>query len=202
MKKMYLTMTALLLAMMSMTVVSCDWDDDDEIAYTLEGTWQGKMYLSSEWNNQVYDITYSEICFLRDGYSYSSGTGYWVDYYSNTGWGRNYVANHIDWTVNGRTITVYFREEGTTLWIEDYRLSDNYFTGTIYDGESRVDFRLTHTASPNWNDYYWGYDGWGYGYYSKESPMTRATDADAATGNGNMLNEGMQMPRRFVSASK
>lgn len=183
MKKMYTLWTMVLLAVLSMSFVSCEWNDDDEIAYTLEGTWKGNMYVSSEWDGRTYDATYSEICFLRDPYRYSSGTGYWVDYYSNTGWGRNYVANHIEWTVNYRTITVYFVEEGTTLWIENYRLDDAYFEGTIYDGESRVDFRLTHTSSPNWNNYYYGWDDYYYDDYYYAKPMMGAETSDkAATG--------------------
>lgn len=187
-----------LLAVLSMSFVSCEWDDDDEIAYTLEGTWRGKMYMSEEWNGEEYDATYSEICFLRDPYRYSSGTGYWVDYYDNYGWGRNYVANHIEWTVNDRTITVYFVEEGTTLWIDNFRLSDNYFSGVIHDGDTRVDFRLQHMSSPNWDNYYWGYDDWDYYYYSKENKTTRATHADSTwTQDGNV-----QMPHRFVRSAE
>ena len=128
----------------------------------LEGTWRGNMYMATVWDGKTYDATYTLICFLRDPYRYSSGTGYWIDNYNNAGWGRNYVANHIEWTVNYRTITVYFVEEGTTLWIENYRLDDGYFEGTIYNGESRVDFQLRHTSSPNWNDYYYGWDGYYY----------------------------------------
>lgn len=177
-----------LLAVLSMSFTSCEWDDDDAIAYTLEGTWKGNMYVSSEWDGRVYDATYSELCFLRDPYRYSSGTGYWVDYYNNAGWGRNYVANHIEWTVYNRTIKVDFLEEGTTLWIEDFSLDDNYFSGTIYDGESRVEFQLTHTSSPNWNNYYYGWDDYYYDdyyyddyYYAK--PMMGAETSDkAATG--------------------
>ena len=174
MKKWYSLWTMLLMAVLSMSFVSCDWWEDEEIAYTLEGTWRGNMYVSSQWDGQTYDATYSEISFLRDPDRYSAGTGYWVDHYSNAGWGRNYVANHIEWRVSNQTIKVYFVEEGTTVWIEDYRLNDNYFTGTIYDGESRVEFSLRHTSSPNWNDYYYGWDD--YYYYSKSVDMTRAAD--------------------------
>ena len=168
-----------LLAVLSMSFVSCEWNDDDEIAYTLEGTWKGNMYVSSEWDGRTYDATYSEICFLRDPYRYSSGTGYWVDYYSNTGWGRNYVANHIEWTVNYRTITVYFVEEGT-----------------IYDGESRVDFRLTHTSSPNWNNYYYGWDDYYYDdyYYAKKNVI----DFDSMEAAGSGVPEVKAEHKRFV----
>ena len=183
MKKMYTLWTMVLLAVLSMSFTSCEWDDDDAIAYTLEGTWKGNMYVSSEWDGRVYDATYSELCFLRDPYRYSSGKGYWVDYYNNAGWGRNYVANHIEWTVYNRTIKVDFLEEGTTLWIEDFSLDDNYFEGTIYDGESRVEFQLTHTSSPNWNNYYYGWDDYYYDDYYYAKPMMGAETSDkAATG--------------------
>ena len=142
MKKLHTILTIALLAVLSMSFASCDflWNDDDEIAYTLEGTWQGNMYISSKWGDQEYDATYSEICFLRDPYRYSSGTGYWVDYYDNYGWGRNYVANHIEWTVDFRTIKVYFVEERTTIYLEDYRLNDNYFSGISDDMDGQVKF--------------------------------------------------------------
>ena len=183
MKKMYTLWTMVLLAVLSMSFTSCEWDDDDAIAYTLEGTWKGNMYVSSEWDGRVYDATYSELCFLRDPYRYSSGTGYWVDYYNNAGWGRNYVANHIEWTVYNRTIKVDFLEEGTTLWIEEFSLDDNYFCGKIYDGESRVEFQLTHTSSPNWNNYYYGWDDYYYDDYYYAKPMMGAETSDkAATG--------------------
>ena len=41
MKKYFSIATMVLAALMSMTIVSCD--DDDDIAYTLEGTWEGDM---------------------------------------------------------------------------------------------------------------------------------------------------------------
>ena len=176
MKKITTLMTLALMAVLSLSFTACD--EDDEIAYTLEGTWRGNMYVSSEWDGRTYDATYSEICFLRDPYRYSSGSGYWVDHYSNYGWGRSYVANHIEWNVNYGRIEVYFVEEGTTIFIEDYRLNDSYFEGTIYDGYNYVDFSLRHVSSPNWNDYYYGWDT--YYYYAKENnTWTRANEAKA-----------------------
>ena len=59
----------LLLALTATTLVSCD--DDSDIAMTLEGTWQGKMKLRTEYQDQYYQVISSEICFLQDPYSYS-----------------------------------------------------------------------------------------------------------------------------------
>lgn len=156
MKKIARFYTFLLVALVSFTFVSCD--EDDEIAYTLEGTWRGNMYMSHGYGDYEYSSTYSEICFLRDPYAYSSGNGYWVDYYSRAPW--DYIANHIEWTVSNGVIKVYFVEERAYVDIYDYSLSDNYFTGTLYDKGYPVDFSLTHVSSPNWNDYEWGWDYW------------------------------------------
>lgn len=162
------------MAMLSLTFVSCD--EDDDIAYTLEGTWRGNMYISHSYGGYDYQSTYSEICFLRDPYTYSSGDGYWVDYYSHAPW--DYVANHINWTVRNEAIYVHFIEENSNIEIYDYRLSDNYFTGYIYDGYNEVEFRLTHVSSPNWNNFGWGWDYW-YDAKPGYAPMkTKATNGN------------------------
>ena len=114
-----------------------------------------------------------------------------MDYYNDYGWGRNYVANHIDWRVNYGRIEIYFREEGVTIYIEDYSLNDDYFTGTIYDGYNRVDFCLYHVSSPNWNDYYYGWDT--YYYYSKENNTWTRANKDA---------EPVAAPKRIFRTNK
>ena len=102
---------------------------------------------------------------MKDPTTYSSGTGYWVDYYdSDSPWG-SYIANHIEWTVDWGDIKVYFIEEGTSMVISDYHLDDSRFWGTINDGGSRVEFELYHTSSPNYNGYNWGYSNHYRDYY-------------------------------------
>ena len=159
MKKLMSIISMLLLALTATTLVSCD--DDSDIATTLEGTWKGKMELRTEYQDQYYQVISSEICFLQDPYSYSSGTGYWIDYYQNSPWRNNQVANHIKWTVSNGVINVYFVEEGTSLEIRNYRLYRGRFEGTIYYGNQTVDFSLVQVSSPNWNSY----TDWGYDYY-------------------------------------
>ena len=104
MKRIHTLLTMVAIAMLSFTFTSCD--EDEYIADTLWGTWKGNMYVTSYWNNRYYDASYSEITFDRDPSTYSSGRGYWVDYYSNAPW--DYIANHIRWTVRNRNILVYF----------------------------------------------------------------------------------------------
>ena len=167
-------------AVIACLATSCN--EDAAIANTLEGTWSGNMYVSSNWNGRTYDATYTEITFLKDPYQYSSGTGYWVDYYSGVPW--DYVANHIEWEVVRRTIRVYFVEENSDLEIYDYRLDRNHFTGYIYEGDHQVAFDLAYVSRRTYSDYHWGYDYWSP-YYA---PGTRA-DADS-TGTGK--------PRRII----
>lgn len=139
---------------------------DEFIADTLEGTWSGNMYVSSYYNGYDYYATRTELTFIKDPFRFTSGYGYWIDYYSNAPW--DYVANHIDWEVDNSRIYIYFNEENTSIAISDYYLSDSKFYGTIIDGNNKVDFNLIHISSPNWDNYtYWGYDSWYY--YSRSN---------------------------------
>lgn len=183
MKKLMSIISMLLLALTATTLVSCD--DDSDIAATLEGTWKGKMELRTEYQDQYYQVISSEICFLQDPYSYSSGTGYWIDYYQNSPWRNNQVANHIKWTVSNGVINVYFKEEGTSLEIRNYRLYRGLFEGTIYYDDQIVNFSLRQVSSPNWNSYTdWGYDyddDYYYGGYAKKNVAgTRAGEDSTA----------------------
>ncbi len=185
MKKLYSMFTIVMMALLSLPLTSCD--DDDYIARTLEGTWEGDMYVTTYYNNYYYDASYSEVCFLRDPYRYSSGTGYWVDYYDQGYWGGyNYIANHIEWSVDFGTIHIRFVEDGDYVDIYDYALDDAYFTGYINSGNgNRLKFNLRHVSSPNWNNYRWGYDDYYYDpyYYSNGNNlgMQRAKAVDGAT---------------------
>ena len=179
MKKLMSIFSMLLLALTATTLVSCD--DDSDIAATLEGTWQGKMELEKKYQDQYYQVISSEICFLQDPYSYSSGTGYWIDYYQNSPWRNNQVANRIKWTVSNGVINVYFEDEGTSLEIRNYSLYDGFFKGTIYYRDQVVNFRFRQVSSPNWNSYTdWGYDyddDYYYdGYAKKNVAGTRAQE--------------------------
>ena len=168
MKKIYNTLVMMAIVAMTATFTSCD--EDIAIANSLEGTWSGTMYVYTSYNGHDYYATSTDIEFIGDPLRWTRGTGYWVDHYSNAPW--DYVANHIEWKVNNRNIDIYFVEEDTWMTISDYRLSDNYFTGYIYDGSNDVEFRLRHIDSPNWSSYRYGYDY----YWSRE---TRGIDNDS-----------------------
>lgn len=190
MKKLMSILTTLLFALTATTLVSCD--DDSDIAMTLEGTWKGNMQVSTYYDGSYYQAVYSEICFVQDPYSYASGTGYWIDYYQDSPWRSNRVANHIKWTVSNGCINVYFVEEGTSAQIYDYRLYQGYFEGTIYYGDQVVHFRLSQVSSPNWNSFSWGYDYDDdyYGYAKKNTVGTRAHDGS------------VEQPVRYIGKTK
>lgn len=163
MKKLYSLSMMAMMFFATFSFVSCD--EDIWIADSLEGTWEGPMYMMYEYNGHVYESTYTEIGFELDPFRLRRGSGYWIDHYDNYGWGRDYVANHIRWEVVDEVIHIHFLEENSDIYIEDYRISDNYFTGYIYDGETRVQFKLRHTSSPHWDDYEYGY--YNNYYYAK-----------------------------------
>jgi len=180
MKKIYSYTMMALIATIIIAFTSCE---DEKIARTLEGTWRGNMYISTYYGDRSYDATYTEITFLKDPTTFSSGNGYWVDYYSDAPWG--YVANHIDWTVNSGVIKVHFFEEDTWIRISDYYLSDDRFYGVLDDNGRRVDFELYHTSSPNWGNYHWGYNYW----YDSYAPSRRTVASDSTA---------MEKPVRYV----
>lgn len=147
MKKISTLITMALVAIVSLSLTSCD--EDDMIADTLAGTWRGKMYVSSEYDDVIYTSIYTTLGFDVDPYSYSSGTGYWIDTYDNAPFVD--VANHTKWTVRNGVIYIRLIEEGSDVEIRDYRLDDGYFEGTIYYGDQRVDFRMYHLDNYNYN---------------------------------------------------
>ena len=102
-----------------------------------------------------------------------------MDYFNTHPWGDwDYVANHINWDVTFECITIHFIEDNYTVEIWDYRLNDGYFEGQIRDHGRRINFRFSHTSSPNWGS---GWH-WGYGSYAPEGQFdeaeTRAADAE------------------------
>ena len=152
MKKFTTLLTMAFIALMSISFTSCD--DDSDIAYTLDGTWRGNMYV--QYGN--VDATYSVIRFDQNDGIYS-GTGYWIDYFDRNYWhGNNYIANRIIWTVRNRNIYITLLDENSDVVIYDYALGDRKFSGYVEaDNGNRAYFELSRD-SYNWrDDYDWGY---------------------------------------------
>ena len=152
MKKFTTLLTMAFIALMSISFTSCD--EDSDIAYTLDGTWRGNMYV--QYGN--VDATYSVIRFDQNDGIYS-GTGYWIDYFDRNYWhGNNYIANRIRWTVRNRNIYITLLDENSNVVIYDYALGDRKFSGYVEaDNGNRAYFELSRD-SYNWrDDYDWGY---------------------------------------------
>lgn len=81
----------MLLATVCVTLLS-NCSDDQEIGMTLEGTWRGAMSVYTEYGNDRFQSVYSEVQFNGDPFRTTRGSGYWVDYYRESGWHRNYIA--------------------------------------------------------------------------------------------------------------
>ena len=152
MKKFTTLLTMAFIALMSISLTSCD--EDSDIAYTLDGTWRGNMYV--QYGN--VDATYSIIRFDQNDGIYS-GTGYWIDYFDRNYWhGNNYIANRITWTVRNRNIYITLLDENSDVVIYDYALGDRKFSWYVEaNNGNRAYFELSRD-SYNWrDDYDWGY---------------------------------------------
>lgn len=172
MKKLTSYLAIMALAALSFTFSSCEQDDNDE-AMTLAGEWQGDMHVAMEYDNTEYDAFNTVMRFDYNQYSYASGTGYEIDYYNNSFWGRDYVAYSFYWSVKNGNIYIHYNEDNSDVVIYDYNLDYNYFEGTIKSNNQNVYFQLTKTSSQyDWDTYDYGwdynnpYDGY---YYSKSS---------------------------------
>jgi len=146
----------MMMLMVVMTMTSCERDEDADLAYDIEGVWQGGIvgnYYSNRYSYSTDEYD-TEISFTRRN-AYS-GTGYEVDYNLNT---RRYYRNYFDWTVrNGRIILDY--DDGYSVIIRDYEVYslrgtlrfrgyfDNYDTR-----EQMASFNLVKVEDPN--DYYY-----------------------------------------------
>lgn len=176
MKKFTTVLTVVMTLCSMMLLTSCQ---DEMISYDLEGTWKGDMYMIRDGHRAVY----TELEFYGDPFRSTSGTGYWLDVYSNRR--DDYFCSRIEWKVRDRTIHIWLLDDRDRygnpfeLIISDYHLNNDRFWGYVdYEGGSR-EFSLYHTSSPHWNDYDYGYydDDYYYGYDYYFAKGSRANDS-------------------------
>lgn len=171
----------LLLAFIALPMLLTSCDEDVEIGMSLEGTWEGNMYMSYSYNGRTFAATRSMIDFCADPFRSTSGTGYWIDFFNDPRY--PYYANHFNWHVNNRVIYIEFWRERYTIEIHDFRIRNGHFVGWFRDSE-RVDkeFDLYKTSAPNWNDYNYGWDWYdSYGYARKVRSGNGQADSDSIT---------------------
>jgi len=152
---------SIMIAMLSMTLTSCNWTDDDEmVVYDLEGTWRGEI--RSDYFNRRYgtQTEYTDVLieFYRNPGEYAAGSGREVDYYYG---GYSDVVD-FDYQVRNGVIYMDYNDD-THVSIYNWELYNGTFRGEFHDyftGEYLATFNL-----------YKVYGGWdyGYNYYAKKS---------------------------------
>ena len=99
MKRFTTTWTLVLMAVLSFSLMSCQ-DDDERLAYYLDGVWQGNITTDS----QDYSTT---IEFFQDGYYATSGYGY----ETSKGWSYGHTTRtYFEWWVQDRTIILHYSD--------------------------------------------------------------------------------------------
>ena len=151
MRRFHTLMTMVAIAMLSFSVMSCETDDDD-IAYSLQGTWRGTITSGYDRYGGSSYYTQAQIEFYQDPYSYARGSGREVDYDS---WG---VTDIVDFYYEVRNRVIYMDySDGSHIAIYNWNLYDygDTFVGEFHDyysGEYLASFRF-------YREYSWDY-GW------------------------------------------
>ena len=169
MKKFTSILTMVLLAALPMVFTSCE-EDDESIAYRLDGVWYGQI--ASEYFTYRYGgvTEYTDVMFefWSDNYSYASGRGREVDYYDR------YVSDvaRFDYEVVDGIIYLYY-DDGSRIAIHRYSLFGNEFRGEFHDaynGRYLASFNLERD-----------YSGWDNRYYYIKKGDVWADDDDLLT---------------------
>lgn len=142
---------------------------------SLKGTWIGDMNIFYTMGGKEYDSSNTEITFLTAPSPFSSGTGYWVDYFESAP--IPYIAYHIYWTVKKNDIRISFQEESVELELRNFKVDNGRFTGTFYYVKEGGDFSLSSISRPSnyWDDFQWGWEA--YSSYSKGKTKQNIKDS-------------------------
>lgn len=150
MKKMYTYLAMAMMAMMSLTSCTLDYEDRAE-ARTLEGTWTGVIdhYYYDRWG--LSGDSYSTAFYFERENAYG-GWGYEVDYDMRNP--ADYWYCEFSWEIVHGTICIqYYDRDYSEIRIYDYMLDDYRFSGDMDDGyaDTRTHFSLTYNNHFNWN---------------------------------------------------
>ena len=154
MKRITSMLTMVMIAMLSFAFVSCEMDDDD-IAYNLEGIWEGEIR-GEYFDRYGHGTTYNgaRIEFYQNPYEYASGSGREIDF---DAYGYYTDVVNFRYTVENGTIYLSY-SDGTDVAITHFTLWSDEFRGEFRDyetGRYLATFRFYRVNS--WrND--WRYD--------------------------------------------
>lgn len=140
--------TYIIMAMISFTLYSCE---DEDIAQTLDGIWEGEVateYFSYRWGTRT-EYQAVDIEFYVDPYRYARGTGVEYDYDSR----YYYTECGFYFEVYNGIIYLDY-DDGSQVAIRNYRLTDNRFSGEFINyrtGEYLASFNFVKVN--NWRHY-------------------------------------------------
>ncbi len=200
MKKIYTyLMMAMMLSTATMTMTSCETDDQYQADTLISGDWQGYLgtYYYDRWG--LSGNTFETVLhFCSSGMGATSGRGYEVDYDTRSPF-NDYAYCEFSWSIVDGVITLLYDDSvWTPVYITDYRLSSSYFAGYMNDGTRRdIRFELKNVRFGYWDSYRKGYyddyyyDDYYGGYYARtraagDSIQTATPATDATPGKSIM----------------
>lgn len=190
MKKIYTYIMMVLMATTaSMTLTSCETEDQYEAEMLIAGDWQGYLgtYYYDRWglSGNTYETV---IHFGGNGYGATSGRGYEVDYDTRSPF-YDYAYCEFSWSITNGMITIIYDDSmWWPVYISDYSLSNNYFVGYMNDGTNRdIRFKLKNVRFGYWDTYqsYYYDDDYYYDYYYAPTRSAAADSSATAADNGN-----------------
>ena len=165
MKKLYSIITMTIICISSMfTLTSCE-DEAQEVAYTLEGSWTGYIdtYIYDRWGlrGDEYRVNFTFRRYSGNMNNYNGSTsGYGIEtgYNINNPY-RDVYRSTFTWYVEDNyyayhkpTIIITYDDNiFNRVYIYDYRISGNRFSGYIDDGTNReIRFDLYYDNDSRW----------------------------------------------------
>ena len=172
MKKIYNYLFIGIVAVLSMTLSSCN---DDDIARDLDGIWEGEVSQNWSWRWKNFsDYQYVDIEFFRDPSRYASGSGIEYDY---DRWGY-YKPCNFTFSVRNEDIFIDYEDGARVMIPHGYYLSSSRFEGEFrnyyYPYEYIANFSFVKVA----NHRYIRYKGYTLDADFEEDSKTNKTEAE------------------------
>ena len=191
MKKIIYTLT-MLVSMLTLT--SCEQNDSYLADLLRAHDWEGYLgaYYYDRWNLSGGNSFRTVMHFTSNDARATSGRGIELDYDRNDS--RNYAACEFSWSIVNRDIILIYDDNiWAPVYIHDYRLYSNRFTGRMDDGTRRdITFDLSAVDFQAWNDYPLHYSGYrSYPVPTRGTAPAAATDSVPVIVNGKSILSGV-----------
>ena len=155
-----------MLFVMAATMLSLTSCDDDKIARSLDGVWEGKISTAYFNYRGSGNSQYVDIQFYTDPSQYAKGTGTERDYSTIT---ETYTECDFDFEVRNGRIYLY-SADGVDVVIRNYELHDGRFSGEFLDRNGNLLATFDLYRVENWRHLRSGYN---YRYTASENKGER-----------------------------